>query len=77
MTEPTLPNRPRVIWLGWPDYLRWLGGELRQAPNAAGEMLALGAPLEPGHHMAVIGPTGCAKLPRTRSASSRPTGAMC
>ena len=50
-----------VVWLDWDNYLAWLRGELRQARNAAGELLTLGAPLEPGQHMAIIGPTGCAK----------------
>jgi hypothetical protein len=55
------PARTQVVWLDWDDYLAWLRGELTQAANAAGEVLDLGAPLAPGQHMAVIGPTGCAK----------------
>jgi hypothetical protein len=51
----------RVIYLDWAEYLRWLNGELRAVPDAWGERVQLGPPLMPGHHMAVIGPTGCAK----------------
>ncbi len=51
----------QVVWLGWEDYLAWLSGKLRATRNAAGEQIKLGPPLAPGQHMAVIGPTGCAK----------------
>jgi hypothetical protein len=61
ITVAEAPAATQVIWLKWEDYLRWLQGELRRAPNARGEEIKLGAPLAPGHHMAVIGPTGCAK----------------
>ena len=60
-------NRARLdattlaVWLGWEDYVRWLRGELRRTHNAWGDTVRLGPPLAPGHHMAVIGPTGCAK----------------
>ena len=50
-----------AVWLDWNDYVRWLRGELRKTQNAWGDTIRLGAPLAPGHHMAVIGPTGCAK----------------
>jgi hypothetical protein len=55
------PAQTQVVWLDWDDYLAWLRGELAQARNAAGDLLDLGAPLEPGQHMPIIGPTGCAK----------------
>lgn len=61
VTEAEAPAATQVIWLDWSKYLAWLQGELRHAPNARGEEIRLGAPLAPGHHMAVIGPTGCAK----------------
>ena len=51
----------QVVWLDWPDYLRWMNGKLLAVPNAWGQRVQLGPRLEPGHHMAVIGPTGCAK----------------
>lgn len=55
------PRVTEVVWLPFDRYLAWLRGEVRTARNAAGRTLKLGAPLEPGQHMAVIGPTGCAK----------------
>ncbi len=54
-------TQAQVIWLPWEQYLAWLGGKLRAASNADGERVKLGPPLAPGHHMAIIGPTGCAK----------------
>lgn len=51
----------QVVYLDWPDYQAWLNGKLLAVPDAWGERVQLGPPLEPGHHMAVIGPTGCAK----------------
>ncbi len=55
----------QVVWLGWEDYLDWLGRPgrkpLRHTVNAWGEKVKLGPALAPGQHMAVIGPTGCAK----------------
>jgi len=50
-----------AVWLSWEDYLAWLRGQLRATLNAWGDEVKLGPPLAPGHHMAVIGPTGCAK----------------
>ena len=52
---------PRVVWLDWTQYLAWLSGKLRKAEDAWGEVVKLGPPLAPGQHMALIGPTGCAK----------------
>src|SRR5262245_52628705 len=57
----TQPDQTRAIYLPWESYLAWLSGKIRKAHNAAGESVRLGPPLSPGHHMAVIGPTGCAK----------------
>lgn len=51
----------RAVLLSWDDYLAWLSGKLRATENAWGEQVKLGKALVPGHHMAVIGPTGCAK----------------
>ena len=51
----------QAVWLGWEDYLGWLNGKLTATENAWGEQVKLGPPLDPGHHMAIIGPTGCAK----------------
>ena len=58
---PDLASQPDVILLEWPRYLDWLSGKIRKSQNAWGELIRLGPPLSPGHHMAVIGPTGCAK----------------
>jgi hypothetical protein len=54
-------QQTQVIWLPWDQYLSWLSGKLRAASNASGQRVKLGPPLAPGHHMAIIGPTGCAK----------------
>lgn len=54
-------GQAHVLWLPFDQYLAWLGGKITAAPNAAGEQVDLGPALAPGHHMAVIGPTGCAK----------------
>jgi hypothetical protein len=54
-------QQAQVIWLPWDQYLTWLAGKLRAVPNAWGERVELGPALAPGHHMAIIGPTGCAK----------------
>jgi hypothetical protein len=51
----------KAIYLPWDQYLRWLNGKLRYKANAWGERVKLGPPFAPGHHMAIIGPTGCAK----------------
>ena len=59
--EPEGQAGPQVIWLPWDQYLAWLSGRLRYGRNAWGELVRLGAPLQPGQHMALIGPTGCAK----------------
>jgi hypothetical protein len=61
MTADLLAGDSRVVWLPWPQYLAWLSGKLRGTRNAYGEPVRLGPPLAPGQHMAVIGPTGCAK----------------
>ena len=50
-----------VVWLDWPDYLGWLSGTVRKAQTAWGDVVKLGPPLQPGQHMPLIGPTGCAK----------------
>ncbi len=52
---------PAVVWLGWDDYLLWLSGKLRKVETEWGEVIPLGPALAPGQHMALIGPTGCAK----------------
>ena len=51
----------QVIWLGWDDYLRWLGGGLHAAANATGDRLELPRPWAPGEHWALIGTTGDGK----------------
>lgn len=51
----------QAVWLGWDDYLDWLNGKLASTENAWGEQVKLGPAWMPGHHMPVIGPTGCAK----------------
>jgi hypothetical protein len=51
----------QVVWLDWPAYLGWLSGKVRKAETAWGETVKLGPPLAPGQHLALIGPTGCAK----------------
>jgi len=51
----------QVVYLEWEDYLAWMNGKLAAVPDAWGERVQLGPPLAPGHHLAVIGPTGCAK----------------
>lgn len=61
-----MAERPRqapaaAVLLPWDDYLGWLGGKVTSTRNAAGDLLDLGPPLEPGQHMPGIGPTGCAK----------------
>lgn len=53
-------GRP-VVYLDFPDYTAWLNGKLVAVPDGWGERVQLGAPLAPGQHLAVIGPTGCAK----------------
>lgn len=58
-TEPEPSSQ--VVWLGWDDYLAWLSGKLKRTTTAWGEPVKLGPPLAPGQHMALIGPTGCAK----------------
>jgi hypothetical protein len=55
------PRTTEVVWLPWDRYLEWLRGEVTTARTADGRLLRLGGPLEPGQHMAIIGPTGCAK----------------
>jgi len=52
---------PQVVYLDWPHYLDWLAGRLTHATTAWGEHIRLGKPLAPGQHVALIGPTGCAK----------------
>lgn len=47
-----------VVWLDWPDYLRWLSGKLRTTHDYLGRMVRLGPPWDPGQHWAYIGPTG-------------------
>lgn len=51
----------QVVWLDWQAYLGWMAGKVRKAETAWGETVKLGPPLAPGQHMALIGPTGCAK----------------
>jgi hypothetical protein len=51
----------QVVYLPWDAYLQWLSGKLRTAGTSWGETVKLGSPLAPGQHMALIGPTGCAK----------------
>lgn len=51
----------RVVYVDWADYLAWQTGRLVAVPDAWGERVELGPPLEPGQHMPIIGPTGCAK----------------
>jgi len=51
----------RVVYVDWADYLNWQTGRLVAVPDAWGERVELGPPLEPGQHMPIIGPTGCAK----------------
>lgn len=58
--EPRSRSR-QVVYLDWADYLGWMNGKLVAVPDAWGERVELGPPLAPGHHLAVIGPTGCAK----------------
>lgn len=55
------PAATQVVWLSWDDYLAWLAGKKRSAETAWGETVKLGPALAPGQHMALIGPTGCAK----------------
>lgn len=55
------PDPGRVVWLSWPDYQRWLAGEIRETRDAHGAPVKLGPAWAPGQHMALIGPTGCAK----------------
>ena len=59
------PNRARgpgiqqpAVWLGWEDYLSWLGGKLTTVTASWGEQVKLGPPWQPGEHDAMIGPTG-------------------
>jgi hypothetical protein len=59
--SPLFEDSSQVIWLPWDDYLGWLAGKVTHKQNAWGERVKLGPPLAPGHHMATIGPTGCAK----------------
>lgn len=54
-------EQTQAIWLGWDDYLNWLGGGLTHATNASGDRLELGGPWAPGKHMALIGITGGGK----------------
>jgi hypothetical protein len=54
-------QRSQVVWLSWDDYLAWLSGKLTTTVNATGETVKLGPAFNPGEHMPVIGPTGCAK----------------
>lgn len=63
LTAARLPadHSTQVIWLDWDKYLAWLGGKLTHERDAAGRRVKLGPPLAPGHHLAAIGPTGCAK----------------
>jgi len=51
----------QVVYLKWDDYLNWLNGRLTHTTTAWGERVKLGRPLAPGQHVALIGPTGCAK----------------
>lgn len=50
----------QVVYLPWEDYQAWLCRkcQLREAPNAWGEMIKLPPAPEPGQHDAMIGPTG-------------------
>ena len=54
-------DRAEVVWLDWDKYLAWLSGKVRAERTQWGERVKLGPPLKPGQHMALIGPTGCAK----------------
>jgi len=55
------PDSAQAVWLDWEDYLAWLAGKLTSTVNAWGDRVKLGPPLAPGHHMPIVGPTGCAK----------------
>ena len=55
---PYVANRTIVVYLPWPDYLRWLRGELTHATTSWGEVVELAPPWKPGQHVAYIGPTG-------------------
>jgi hypothetical protein len=61
MSEQLGGRGRRVVWVDWPDYLEWQHGRLVAVPDAWGERVELGPALEPGQHMPIIGPTGCAK----------------
>lgn len=62
MAYPATDAEPgRVVWLDWPDYLDWLAGRLTHTPDAWGTRIKLPPAWAPGQHMALIGPTGCAK----------------
>ena len=56
--RPARDLGPPVAWLDWPDYLRWLQGQLGHTVAAWGERIELPKPPEPGQHEAHIGPTG-------------------
>lgn len=58
---PPAEQQAQVVWLPWDDYLGWLAGKITDAETAWGERVKLGPALAPGQHMALIGPTGCAK----------------
>jgi len=64
-------QQTQVIWLPWDTYLNWLSGKVRVAANASGQRIKLGPALAPGHHMAIIGPTGCAKTTHAVGALDR------
>ena len=38
----------RVVYVDWADYLNWQTGRLVAVPDAWGERVELGPPLEPG-----------------------------
>lgn len=62
MAYPLTDAEPgRVVWLEWPDYLDWLAGRITHTADAFGNRIKLPPAWEPGQHMALIGPTGCAK----------------
>lgn len=62
ISEAASPEQAtQAVWLGWEDYLSWLGGKLTTASPSWGGQVELGGPWAPGKHMALIGITGGGK----------------
>lgn len=60
LSRPGLPPdglQQYVVWLDWDECRAWLTGELSAVERALG-LVALAPPWEPGHHWALVGPTG-------------------